>query len=153
MLFKQQSKSAKHWATFGSHCKISLKHAAKFSKKSPCTNVPLQCALCTKVSDAIWKYNLLSHLSRVHSSVSPMLYHKLYWMHDQEVVLMKSAFLAKPCLSKHKKKGIQSLKISKEHSTQIALMYICSSYIENPGSLCSLLSDTAVQMMMRSTVT
>ncbi|KAF8234260.1 hypothetical protein L208DRAFT_1182165, partial [Tricholoma matsutake] len=94
--------------------KIYLKHVVKFSKKSPCTNVPLWCPLCPKVSDAIWKYNLQLHLSKVHSSADVSLYQNLYHVNKEELVLMKSMFLAKPQLLKQKKTK-NLLKISEEH--------------------------------------
>src|ERR1700733_10760625 len=106
-LLGQTRRSGDHIDMVNSQCpniyKIYLKHAAKFSNKSPCTNVPLWCSLCPKVSDAIWKYNLQSHLSKVHSSADVSLYRNLYHVDEEELVLMKSMFLAKPQLSKWKK--------------------------------------------------
>ena len=45
--------------------------AAKYTKSSPCTNVPIHCPICpTSVSKApqtIWKYNALFHLINEHA--------------------------------------------------------------------------------------
>ncbi|KAF8870094.1 hypothetical protein CPB84DRAFT_1798441 [Gymnopilus junonius] len=44
--------------------------AAEYSDRSPCTNVPIHCALCTIDSNGammtIWKYNLKYHLDTTH---------------------------------------------------------------------------------------
>ncbi|KAJ3525352.1 hypothetical protein NMY22_g10613 [Coprinellus aureogranulatus] len=49
--------------------------AAKYSKSSPCTNVPIPCTLCSSTSDSgtvstvvptVWKYNLQGHLNAHH---------------------------------------------------------------------------------------
>lgn len=102
--------------------KISLKHAAKFSKMSPCTNTPKRCPLCPKVSDAIWKYNIRSHVANVHGG-DISLYQDLYTISNEESVLMKAVFLSKPWKTKRKKPA-QNLKISEAHSTRVALRYV-----------------------------
>jgi hypothetical protein len=107
--------------------KISLKQAAKFSKTSPCTNIPIRCPLCPKVSDAIWKYNLRSHIAKVHGG-DVSLYQDLYTVSDDERVLMKAAFLSKPRKTKRKKAAQNLLKISEAHSTRVALRCVCASY-------------------------
>src|SRR5882762_3923851 len=54
------------------NAQMQYKAAAKFSKSSPCTNVPIHCLICpTSVSIApqtIWKYNALLHLISEHST-------------------------------------------------------------------------------------
>lgn len=107
--------------------KISLKQAAKFSKTSPCTNIPIRCPLCPKVSDAIWKYNLRSHIAKVHGG-DVSLYQDLYTVSDDECVLMKAAFLSKPRKTRRKKAAQNLLKISEAHSTRVALRCVCASY-------------------------
>jgi hypothetical protein len=51
---------------------MQYKAAAKLSRSSPCTNVPIHCPICpTSVSKApqtIWKYNALLHLISEHST-------------------------------------------------------------------------------------
>lgn len=103
--------------------KISLKHAAKFSKTSPCTNTPIRCPLCPKVSDAIWKYNICSHIANVHRG-DISLYQDLYTISNEESVLMKAAFLSKPRKTKRKKTTQNLLKISESHSTRVTLSTI-----------------------------
>ena len=53
---------------------MNYKSAAKFSKSSPCTNIPIHCPLCpTSISGdppTIWKYNPLYHLASEHSTGS-----------------------------------------------------------------------------------
>ncbi|KAF8224868.1 hypothetical protein L208DRAFT_1380918 [Tricholoma matsutake] len=84
--------------------------AAKFSKTSLCTNIPIWCPLCPKVSDAIWKYNLRSHITKVHGG-DISLYQDLY----------TAAFLSKPWKTRRKKAAQNSLKILEAHSTHVAL--------------------------------
>lgn len=103
--------------------KISLKHAAKFSKTSPCTNVPLRCPLCPKISDTVWKYNLRSHISKIHGSATLALYEGLYKIRDDEATLLKAIYLAKPRRTK-KKVTPSTLKISEAHSTRVSLRYV-----------------------------
>ena len=56
------------------YAQMQYKAAAKFSRSSPCTNVPFHCPICpTSVSKApqtIWKYNALLHLISEHSTGS-----------------------------------------------------------------------------------
>ena len=59
------------YKTFGpkSNCKyyysFSLKAASKITKRSPCTNRPIECHLCSQV---YWSYNFSFHFETMHSS-------------------------------------------------------------------------------------
>lgn len=71
--------------------------ARKFSKSSPCTNVPIHCELCPQsaIGDActIWKYNALQHIWDEHTSdgalpdLSPQLWIDLFITRAEEVAL------------------------------------------------------------------
>jgi len=50
---------------------FQLGTAQKYSKTSPCTNVPIICTLCpqqdkAKTFTAIWKYNMMEHIKSHH---------------------------------------------------------------------------------------
>jgi len=101
--------------------KIQLTSAAKYSKVSPCTNVPLRCPLCPKESDCIWKYNLRTHILNCHPSATIDLYHGLFTFTDDESILMKGIYLSKPRKSKKTEKGPLPLQISEGHSGCLAM--------------------------------
>jgi hypothetical protein len=103
--------------------KISLKHEAKFSQKSPCTNILLRCPLCPKVSDAVWKYNLQAHISKIHPTADNSIYSGQWSLSEEETTPMKACYLAKPCKSK-KKSNECTFNISEVHSTWIALQLV-----------------------------
>jgi len=56
------------------YAQMQYKAAAKFSKSSPCTNVPIHCPICpssvSKAPQTIWKYNALFHLTSEHATDS-----------------------------------------------------------------------------------
>lgn len=113
--------------------KIQLKTAAKFSRKSPCTNIPLRCPLCPKQSDCIWKYNMRAHLENQHPSVNITIYNDLFAVKDEEVVLMKAIRLAKPRTSKKKAKQSRVLEISEGHSSRLALRFVIYNTVISVG--------------------
>jgi len=43
--------------------KFSLKLAAKSTKRSPCTNRPVECPRC---KDVFWSYNIAIHYELIH---------------------------------------------------------------------------------------
>ncbi|KAI0054949.1 hypothetical protein BV25DRAFT_1816306, partial [Artomyces pyxidatus] len=103
---------------------FSLKNAAKFTKRSPCTNVPMRCPLCPKGSPAIWKYNMDSHITTIHPTANPRLYQHLSQITEDERVLMLGVFRTKPRMAKKKLQNAdQSLVISEGHSSRIALRF------------------------------
>ena len=73
-LVKAQSAASKYTATASScpHAHtFSLNKARRFSHVMPCTNVPLQCALCpkdahTRLRPVFWKYSMFHHIQTAH---------------------------------------------------------------------------------------
>ncbi|GJE96780.1 hypothetical protein PsYK624_129860 [Phanerochaete sordida] len=107
---------------------FSIKAAAKFSDNSPCTNHPLVCRLCPAGSPAVWKYNFESHLRTAHSGMTIQQYASRYELEfdalvidSRELTLMKRAYERRRRHSKNKKKTLQTLKISEEHTTRLAI--------------------------------
>jgi hypothetical protein len=58
--------------------KFSIATAAACSEASPCTNHPIKCPFCPKLSPAVWSYNFRHHLLRFHPSVHSSN-HKSLW--------------------------------------------------------------------------
>jgi hypothetical protein len=58
-----------------SHCpnlvRFNYKNAAESTEKSPCSNVPTLCKLCTPGSPAVWKYSLEAHFRNRHRLTNP----------------------------------------------------------------------------------
>jgi hypothetical protein len=54
------------------HATMSYAHAAKFTRASPCTNVPIHCLFCPPGAlgqkRTIWKYNAVCHIIAEHSN-------------------------------------------------------------------------------------
>ncbi len=75
---------------------ISLAKAAATSECSPCTNQPLQCPLCPEYANAVWKYNLWSHISSTHPTANVMLYEHLWGVSNDECTLMRREYLNVP---------------------------------------------------------
>jgi hypothetical protein len=101
--------------------KLSITAACKSSPSNPCTNVPLECPLCREGSDAVWKYNLHSHIMSVHPTADILRYKSLYELDLHERAAMKELFDAKPRLSKKRLKTATGIKISEAHSSRQAL--------------------------------
>lgn len=100
-------------------CKIKMKSASTSTKSSPCSNVPVDCPLCDKHANAIWKYNLRAHLIKVHGTTNVNLYQKLFDIGEDERVLMKGVFRTQPRTRKKKQKRI--FQVSEAHSTRLVL--------------------------------
>lgn len=109
--------------------KLSLGAAAKFSPHSPCTNHPMVCTLCPNGTSTVWKYNLRSHIIKVHPTATPLLYKHLYNVAEAEMVLMKGCWNKRRRLTKGKKKRVQNstMAISEAHTSRITLRYVVSS--------------------------
>jgi len=107
--------------------KIQLTSASKYSKASPCTNVPLRCPLCPKESDCVWKYNLRAHILACHPSATIDLYQHLFAFTEDEFVLMKGIYLSKRRKSKKNEKETLPLQISEGHSSRLAMRSVQNS--------------------------
>ncbi|KAF8154518.1 hypothetical protein B0H34DRAFT_809113 [Crassisporium funariophilum] len=106
---------------------IRINQARTFSKLQPCTNHPLRCKLCSPDGTApdkpaVWKYNFLVHLSKVHPSALPEN-HTSAWQSDpQEKTLMRRVFEDR---KRQRKSALSSKKpqllVSDAHSSRLAL--------------------------------
>lgn len=65
-----------------------------------------------------------SHIVKSHSTADVELYEDLFKLQDDEIVLMKGVYLAKPRKSKKKAKQLITLRISEGHSSRLALRYV-----------------------------
>lgn len=98
--------------------KLSLKPAAEFKKKSPCTNHPMVCPLCPKGCEAVWKYNLRTHIVSTHPTATLMLYQDLYTVTREEKAAMQK-YLKVAHHVKKLSRG-QQYKISEAHTTRLS---------------------------------
>lgn len=100
--------------------KISLARAGKSTKASPCTNIPTTCQFCPSPSDAVWRYNTLSHIRAAHPTVFQSIDPAKYDISSDERVGMRARMSAKPRLSrKAKSTAMVALTISEEHTSTI----------------------------------
>ncbi|PBK88629.1 hypothetical protein ARMGADRAFT_1065534 [Armillaria gallica] len=99
----------------------NLLKAERSSERSPCTNRPLRCPLCPEYADAVWRYILRSHISRIHPSANIMLYEDLWGISSDERTRMKQQYLTVPRQSrKTRNLGLQKLRVSETHGTRMA---------------------------------
>jgi hypothetical protein len=101
--------------------KLSLDSFAKLTATTPCTNIPLQCPICPAVSDAVWKYNLESHLKTVHPTASITQYKDLYEITKSESVALKRLFNSKPRWTAKRIRDLGNINVSEAHSSRVAL--------------------------------
>ncbi|KAF8216254.1 hypothetical protein K438DRAFT_1459027, partial [Mycena galopus ATCC 62051] len=66
--------------------------AAKLTKGSPCSNVPLRCPECDTKDPSIWRYNLKEHLIRFHSLTSVSRYQDLWELTESESTAMRAVW-------------------------------------------------------------
>jgi hypothetical protein len=97
-----------------------MANASKCTEKSPCTNIPIQCPLCPKVSDAMWKYNMGAHIHISHPSANLMNYEELYSISPKETILMKGIH-KRPPKPKKLKMATHTLAISEGHSSWLVI--------------------------------
>ena len=91
--------------------------AAESSSSSPCSNVPVQCPLCPKISPAVWKYFIKTHFEIQHPN-APMENHSYLWkLSNFEVVEMKRIWEKRKNVSvrRPKKSNLAPLVISDAH--------------------------------------
>jgi hypothetical protein len=98
--------------------KISLKAASTFTHTSKCSNHPLACPLCPPKSPAVWKYNLHSHIVKLHPTADVELYKTHFEITQDENTLMKGVFQTVPQRTK-KSRNDAALPTSDGHSTRM----------------------------------
>ena len=69
--------------------KLSYSAVATERTNSPCTNVPVTCPLCPSTSVAVWKYNMKTHLARIHPSTKGGDFSKTYVISESEKAALK----------------------------------------------------------------
>ncbi|KAJ7333384.1 hypothetical protein DFH08DRAFT_939956 [Mycena albidolilacea] len=98
--------------------------AAKSTKNSPCSNVPLRCPECDRTDPSIWRYNLKEHLARYHPLTPVSRYRELWELTESESTAMRVVWekLQVPRKKKTAKKPKATLAISAAHSSRLALI-------------------------------
>ncbi|KZT32767.1 hypothetical protein SISSUDRAFT_1132976 [Sistotremastrum suecicum HHB10207 ss-3] len=99
---------------------FKYQYAAKSSKRSPCSNVPIPCPVDPDGCAPVWKYSLQAHLHRNHS-VDPEQYKEYYQLSKLERQGMRDLWNNRHN-SKPKKtlETAKSLQISAAHSSRLA---------------------------------
>ncbi|KAK0479502.1 hypothetical protein IW261DRAFT_1336655, partial [Armillaria novae-zelandiae] len=82
------------------------------------------CPLCHDYADAIWKYNLCSHITHCHPTANVMLYKDLWVISLEECILMRREYLMMPRQRRRKENGWgNGVHISWKHGTAMAFRY------------------------------
>ncbi|KAF8058599.1 hypothetical protein FPV67DRAFT_1565461 [Lyophyllum atratum] len=97
--------------------------AAISTPSSPCSNVPIRCAVCPAAAPAVWRYNFPHHMRNKHPSISLSQYEPLYQISRSEKVQLKQSWDNQHKQKKSRKsKGKKAeLVISQAHSSRLAL--------------------------------
>ncbi|KZS88961.1 hypothetical protein SISNIDRAFT_417371 [Sistotremastrum niveocremeum HHB9708] len=98
---------------------FKYEYAAKSSKRSPCSNVPLKCPVCPADAPLVWKYSLEAHLRRDHQ-VDAEHYRSKYEITQEEKDRMKKAYEDRGKGRVQKSKPAPTLRISAAHSSSLA---------------------------------
>ena len=110
-----------------SHCQhnnqvwLSLISFAKSTDSSPCTNILIMCPLCPAASNAVWKYNLETHLKTIHPTANTSEYAALYKISKSEFVSLKNLFNSKPQWTAKCIRDLGNVNISEAHSSHVAV--------------------------------
>ena len=107
----------------------SYRVAAESSTSSPCSNVPIQCPICSKSEPAIWKYFMKMHFEEKHKNLWPFTNHKHLWkLSDFEMSEMKKIWEKRSKVTtKHtKKSNFPPLVISDAHCAWIPSRFLIS---------------------------
>lgn len=134
---------------------LSFKHASKVTATSPCTNQPLACPLCPNGAPAVWKYNLKSHILKVHRGADGSRYEDLYDISDNERVLMRRIYQekssAKSRSTKRKRKAAladRPISVSESHIIRTITGYVSCQLSTCMLRLRSLILDPSLQMRL-----
>ncbi|KAI9431976.1 hypothetical protein H4582DRAFT_1821850 [Lactarius indigo] len=103
--------------------RLSYSTAATERTNSPCTNVPVICSLCPSTSTAVWKYNMKTHLARIHPSTKGSDSHKAYMISESEKAALKILWERRYKISRrHQRHNAVStpLAISEAHTSRQA---------------------------------
>ncbi|KAK0437707.1 hypothetical protein EV421DRAFT_1714875, partial [Armillaria borealis] len=101
--------------------------ASESSPKSPCSNVPIICTLCTRENlnaPAIWKYNAPEHFQKQHPTADVSLYKDTWLLSRSKKVALKQVYdewhIVPKARGKQKDKEKRPLAISEAHSTRLS---------------------------------
>ncbi|KAF8145703.1 hypothetical protein K438DRAFT_1461495, partial [Mycena galopus ATCC 62051] len=95
------------------------------SSSSPCSNVPVICALCGPKHPAVWKYNLEAHFRNVHHLTDSRKFPMTIMITDDEKTWMKEIWETRQKYPhpRNLKNKQNPLEISEAHSSRLALRY------------------------------
>ena len=105
--------------------KFSYSLAESSASSSPCSNVPICCPICIKMSPAApahWNYNLGYHIKACHPEEPPSHYKHLWAISKAKTLQLKMIWIEchkKKHSQKSQKGGLPPLVISKAHSSHL----------------------------------
>lgn len=103
--------------------KFSYAPASRSTEKSPCSNVPIICPLCSPQDPAVWKYNLTLHFREKHKLGSQHFPLDVNLLEDEKEGMRKKwdnrFVVRKPRRSTQPKQT--AMMISQAHSSRLAL--------------------------------
>ncbi|KAJ7191492.1 hypothetical protein GGX14DRAFT_381116, partial [Mycena pura] len=104
--------------------KFTYSIAAKSVSASPCSNVPVNCAVCGVEDPAVWRYNYLHHLRHVHPVAPEEKYRSIWELSAAETTAMKAIWETRekgvPIPQKRAPKTAP-LVISEAHSSRLSM--------------------------------
>ncbi|KAJ7197097.1 hypothetical protein C8J57DRAFT_1455782 [Mycena rebaudengoi] len=104
--------------------KYSYSIAGKSAASSPCSNIPINCALCGTEHPAVWRYNYLDHLHSAHPTAPVEKYRSIWELSQDEKNAMEVVWKARkkgvPIPKKRESKNV-SLAISEAHSSRLSM--------------------------------
>ncbi|KAI9430996.1 hypothetical protein H4582DRAFT_1823276, partial [Lactarius indigo] len=105
--------------------RLSYSTAATERTNSPCTNVPVICSLCPSTLTAVWKYNMKTHLARIHPSTKGSDSHKAYMISESEKAALKILWERRYKISRRRQRHnavSTPLAISEAHTSRQAFL-------------------------------
>ena len=103
--------------------KLFYSTAATERTNSPCTNVPVTCPLCPSTLAAVWKYNMKTHLARIHPSTKGCDLPKAYVISESERAALKILWEKRHKTSRRfRRRNVtpRAFAISEAHSSRLA---------------------------------
>ncbi|KAJ7209910.1 hypothetical protein C8J57DRAFT_1098340 [Mycena rebaudengoi] len=101
--------------------KYSYSIAGKSAASSPCSNIPINCALCGTEHPAVWRYNYLDHLHSAHPTAPVEKYRSIWELSQDEKNAMEVARKKGVPIPKKRESKNVSLAISEAHSSRLSM--------------------------------
>ena len=118
--------------------RFNYKSAAQSSDRSPCSNIPVNCSLCSAGSPAVWTYSIHSHYRTRHRLTSIAHFPTRVELSWSEKDGMKRVWgtCFKQCKSYvSKRKKHNALAVSEAHRARLLVRYVANSSLNHKLTL------------------